>query len=524
MKNIIQAISSKIKDQRSKIKIILWFFILAYISYFSYFTVLRYKTLYASYYDLGIMNQVVYNSYMAIKTKDPSRLLELTDTDSSMQIKRMAIHNDPLLALLSVFYFIYKGPETLLIIQTVVLALGALAVFKITEFVFAKAKHVDFLALSFSLAYLFYSPMQRANSFDFHAVVLATTFLLFMFYFFLKKRFVLSYLFFVLSLLSKEEVGLTTAFFGVYALFSNTTLLPLNRLKKPKKILQDIMKNHKNLIFSLIVIITSLVWFDLSVSVITPYFRGSHPFALEYYGDFGDSPIRIIIGIFKNPYSIGKYIFRFDTFTYFLYLLGPLGFLSLFSPIQLLISLPELAINLLSNNYNLRNVVFHYTSVIQPFVFISAIYGARALTKFKSFSQNTKYLKTISLGILIISFIFSYFKSPLPYSREADIHPFKYPQIAYKEAEIWAAILRDDNTKVSTTGQLAPYFTMRRYFYIFSSNYIYADYVVLRPTEIYDYPEKHELIPVYNRLQKDTNFKLIYKSHELEVYKKIKAI
>ncbi|MGZ6519611.1 MAG: winged helix-turn-helix domain-containing protein, partial [Bacteroidia bacterium] len=47
-------------------------------------------------------------------------------------------------------------------------------------------------------------------------------------------------------------------------------------------------------------------------SVIIPYFRGSHHFALSYYGDFGDSPIRIIIGILKNPYNIGKYIFDYD--------------------------------------------------------------------------------------------------------------------------------------------------------------------------------------------------------------------
>lgn len=328
MKNIIQAIA------KHKSVILLWILIAAYIAYFSYFTILRYKTLYASYYDLGIMNQTVYNTYMAIKTKDPSRILELTDTDSSAQITRLAIHNDPLLASLSIFYFIYKSPETLLIIQSIVLGLGALAIYKIVEFIFNKSKYSNFLALVFSFAYLLYSPMERANNFDFHAVVLATSFLLFMFYFFLKKKYGWSFLFFILSLLSKEEVGLTTTFFGIYALFSEINLFPLSNLKNPRIIFRELLKDKRKLWFSLILITTSLAWFGLSVSFIVPYFRGGHHFALVYYGDFGDSPIRIIIGLLVNPYSIWKYIWRFDTLTYFFNLLGPLGFCLFFPPLD----------------------------------------------------------------------------------------------------------------------------------------------------------------------------------------------
>jgi len=100
----------------NKYQILLWFFILAYIGYFSYFTILRYKTLYASYYDLGIMHQTVFNTYKAISTGDWSRFLEMTSTTGSEQIKRMAIHNDPLLAFFAPFYFIHSR-SNLLIIQ-----------------------------------------------------------------------------------------------------------------------------------------------------------------------------------------------------------------------------------------------------------------------------------------------------------------------------------------------------------------------------------------------------------------------
>src|SRR3990167_5113324 len=215
MRSSTREISNVIKlIKNHRYQILLWTSILAYIFFFSYFSILRYKTLYASYYDLGIMHQTVHNTYSSIKTGDWSRFLELTNPMGADQIKRMAIHNDILLALLSVFYFIYSGPEMLLIIQSIVIALGALAIYKISLNVFK----INLLSLIFSISYLFYFPLQRANIFDFHAVTLATTFLLFMFCFWLVNKYFLSFIFFILGIFTKEQVALTTLFFGLYIL------------------------------------------------------------------------------------------------------------------------------------------------------------------------------------------------------------------------------------------------------------------------------------------------------------------
>ncbi|MEK7079512.1 MAG: DUF2079 domain-containing protein, partial [Patescibacteria group bacterium] len=366
-----------------KIKILLSAMILLYIGYFSFFTILRYRTLYASYFDLGIMHQTVYNTYQSIRKLDMSRFLELTNPFGSDQIKRMAIHNDILLAFMAPFYFIYSGPETLLVIQTIILALGAWAIFLIAKKVFEKEKKKNLIGLVFVTAYLLYSPMQRANIFEFHAVTLATTTLLFMFYFWLVKRYRLSFLFFILSIFAKEQVALTTLFIGIYILYKNH-------------------HNSTNFRYSLLIIFASITWFAASMLIIIPYFRGSNHFALNYYADFWKS------------------FFHIDTLRYLFFLLGPTAFLSLLSPLHLLIALPEFGINLLSNNWNMRNIVFHYTSVIQPFVFISAIYGARRFSSQK--------LKIISVIILLFSLLFSYFIGPLPYSMSRDVHPFLYPQ------------------------------------------------------------------------------------------------
>lgn len=450
--------------------------ILLYIGYFSYFTILRYKTLYSSYFDLGIMHQTVYNTYQAIKRQDMSRFLELTNPFGPEQIKRMAIHNDILLAFMAPFYFIYSGPETLLVIQTVVLALGAWAIFLIAKKVFEEEKRKDLIGLVFVTAYLLYPPMQRANIFEFHAVTLATTTLLFMFYFWLVKKYKWSFFFFILSIFAKEQVALTTLFFGMYAFYHNR-------------------RDKINVKYSLLIAIASVIWFAASMLVIIPYFRGGNHFALNYYTDFWKS------------------LFHIDTLRYFFLLLGPMTFLSLLSPLHLFIALPEFGINLLSNNWNMRNIVFHYTSVIQPFVFISAIYGLKKI--------NIKYLLVMVMVILSSSLLFSYFIGPLPYSMLRDIHPFLYPQKERTEAAFWKNLLKNKQLKISVTGHMAPLFSSRRYFYNFSKDYYLADYVVLNIDEIYNYPEKDTLIPAYEKLRKDKRFRHIYKNENLEVYKKI---
>lgn len=99
--------------------------VIIFTLYFSLFTIARMRAMYANYYDLGIMHQATYNSYQAIVTGDWSRILEQTNPFGPEQIKRMAIHTDFLLALLAPFYIFYQGAETLLVIQSIIVALGA---------------------------------------------------------------------------------------------------------------------------------------------------------------------------------------------------------------------------------------------------------------------------------------------------------------------------------------------------------------------------------------------------------------
>src|SRR3989344_6104351 len=349
-----------------------------YSLYFSLFTINRYQKCYAHYYDLGIMHHTVYNTYKAIETGDFSRILELTNPHnySADQIKRMAIHNDMLLSLFAPFYFIYDGPETLLILQSVGVALGALFVFGIGRVVFSEDKYRDWIGLIFAIAYLLYPPLQKGNSFEFHAVTFATTLLLGMFYFLLIKRYIASFIFMLFALLSKEQVGLTTAAFGLYILIDRYKDKKIDNLKSIFSLhniarLIKKIRNDKTLSFSLFIIVIGITWVILSITVIIPMARGEWHFAAKYYDH-----------IIQNPWKIPYFLTKRYVISYMWDLLGPLGLVSLAAPLQLLIASPEFAINLLSGNSNMRNTYFHYQSVITAFVFISAIYGTKNIVSF----------------------------------------------------------------------------------------------------------------------------------------------
>lgn len=499
-------------------EILLTLLVLLYSVYFSLLTINRADKLYAHYFDLGIMDQTVHNTFKAIQTGNLSRLLEMTDPHiSAEQLKRMSVHNDMFLALLAPFYFFHDGFATLLIIQTLVLAAGAIYVYLIGGHIFRKLPYSKWLSLLFSFSFLLYSPMELANKFDFHAVTLATTFLLAMFYYWLEKKYWRSALFAVCSILTKEEVGLTTAFFGGYILLEQ--YLQHKDLSFIERIIMQIKEFfHKKETntesqFVLKIIVVSIVWIALSMFVIIPLSRGKEHFAAQYY-DY----------IKENPLQIFGYIFSAGTLEYLNKLLGPTGFLALFSPLTFLISLPELAINILSTNDSMRNTYFHYDSVITPFVFIASMYGFMVVYEWlsKKKIKQTSIILGLVVYVGIMTVLYAYQNGPLPLAKEADLYPWNPPQQKYYEVIAWKKILDDDQIKVSTTGVIAPHFTTREYFYDFSWKYKYADYVIIDENDALNGYLKDRSIPAYKDLQNDNNYIKIYDENGIEVYRKLK--
>ncbi len=472
-------------------QILLSLSIIFFIVIFSYLSIRRYKTLNSYYYDLGIMNQVAYNT-------SQGRFLEMTNQDLKKNVSRLAIHFDPILAMFAPFYKLYEGPEVLLIGQAIVLGLGALAIFLISQKVLKK----KLISLIFSITYLSYFAIQRAALFDFHAVTLATTFFLFGLYFQELKKWSWFFVFIFLALLTKEHTGLVVFFLGIYIFF----------IKKEKKI-------------GTITAILGLVFFFTTVYFIIPYFRGSEHFATGYFVDIKSR----IPNIIKEGISYSRLM------------INPV-FYSLFSPLTLLISLPEWAINIISINSNQRSVLFHYNSIIIAFLFYSLILGYKNFDKF----IKNKIIKIIFFLIFIfLNFRSIYLYNPIPYFVKYSVDYKEINKTKSSSIEIWINKLKDENIKVSTTPKLAPFFTNRKYYFnfLYDSSYatmgktdedIYkneidkyslADYIIINRSEIGDMAKEGFPVKFYFKLLDDKKFQMIFtddqKDDSIEVYKKI---
>ncbi|MEK7597180.1 MAG: DUF2079 domain-containing protein [Patescibacteria group bacterium] len=477
------------KILKYKFEIILGFLIALYIGYFSFLTILRHNSLNSNYYDLAIMDQTVYNTFRG-------RILELTNPEGINNFKRMAIHNDIVLALLAPFYNIFSGPQTLLVIQAIVIALGALPIYLLSK-LFLKSKY---LGIIFAFVYLMYPPLQRANLFDFHPVMLATSFLLFMFYFFISKKYWFSIIFFILSIFSKEQIPLTTAVFAF--------LMAIFAYKE---------NDRKKLFFSSLIFIVSLFWFVTSIWIIIPYFREGQHFALSRYQNFEGGPTGVIKGLLTKPQNYFNLIFHIDNLKYLFLLLFPVSFFSLAAPIFLSMAIPEFMINFLSTHWQMRGIDNHYTAVIIPFVFISAIFGVKEVMKRKILDA-----KRISILIIVFTLIISYYKGLLPYSKDSSLRLFLTHKFEIDSVKIWENKLKNENISVSASEKLGSHFSQRKKIFRFSESYKYADYVLILRNDIYnDWLDKKKSIKDYEKLKIDKNYNIIYKDNDLEVYKKI---
>jgi uncharacterized membrane protein len=336
-----------------------------------------------------------------------------------------------------------------------------------------------------------------------------------MFYFWLKKRYGWSFLFFFLSLLTKEQVPLTTAFFGLYVLLKDI---------EPKKLWKEkwaYLRQYHFSRYGLLILGGSIIWFLVAVKLVIPYFRvdDQYHFALSFYGDYGDTPLGVIIGILLNPFDILGTVFGPDRLYYLLFHFAYFGFISLLSPLTLLIAAPEFGITMLSSNGNMRDITLHYTAVITPFVFLSAMYGSSYALSFLQKKKIPHAPVLLMIYLALATVIAAYLYGPLPGALQADTKPLTTPLPDYQAVqEVKQEIIAPEDA-VSTTGSLAPHFTDRRYFYDFSSRYKLADYVVISRFEVYNGWGKDWMPGVYERLVNDPQFERVYEQNQIEVYR-----
>ncbi len=474
-----------------KTELVLIIFVAIYIAYFTTASFLRYTNFYTGRFDLGNMDQTVWNTIHG-------RIFQLTDPDGVNTISRLSVHADFILILISPLYLIWSTPKMLLLLQTVILGFGAFFVYLISKEVL---KHKN-ISLIFAMSFLLTPAVQYTNLYDFHAVTLATTFLLGTFYYYLKKNYYLFLVFGILAGLCKEELW---AVIGIFGLF----IAARSFIENKRKII------WKDFSLGMIIFYLGGITTYLLVSKIIPSVKGSDHFALSYYADFGSSTGEVVTNILLNPVKLLGTIFEKSRLVFLNQIFLPVGFLSFASPVFLLFALPDLLIDLLSNNAQLHQIYYQYTAAITPFIFVSAIFGVRfILGKFKFIR-----IEHIMLYLILTTLWSAYTIGPLPGSKKPNADMFA------KQMNNGAEISKFLNSipkkySIAATNNLGSHLSRRQNIYNIPLGLDRADVIVFLIDHGFSEQSIQEQRDMINKYKMDKNYVVFYETKDFIAFKK----
>ncbi|MGQ9585100.1 MAG: DUF2079 domain-containing protein [Anaerolineae bacterium] len=324
-----------------------------YVAYFGTFSVRKHQAFQTHTSDLGNMDQPIWNTLHG-------RFVQETRHDGR-QSSRLTDHFEPIFLLVSLVFLLQDDVVSLLWLQTVFLAVGAVPVYLL-----ARARLESRVAgLAFALVYLLFPALQAANLTEFHASPLAVPLLLLALYFGREKRRGWLALFTVLSLMVKEEVALLVFMLGLYLFF-------VVRDRKAGAGLAAV----------------GLLWFGVVTFVVIPHHSRQFYAGLEEgfvyfkrYTHLGSGFAGILQALVTRPGEVLGLLMSRERLAYLARLLAPVGFLAVLGPVDFLLSGPVLAANLLSNYPAMYSGEFHYSALVVPFAVVGGIAGAGWLVR-----------------------------------------------------------------------------------------------------------------------------------------------
>jgi uncharacterized membrane protein len=441
--SLLPTITRRLKEKDDLI--IIGLFAGVYILIMSLVTIMRHISYNSYAFDLGIFDQIIWN------------MVNGNDLHSSILGDRhfFGEHVSPILLIIGPLYLIYPHPITLIVFQTVALASGTIPVYLLAK----KKLESSQLAILFSFMYLCYQPLRYVNLFDFHEIALSTPLLLFTFLYLEQRRYVIFGLFLTLAVFCKEEISVIVVMIGLYIVL--------------------VQKNKK---LGMVLAFAGIMIFITEIAFIIPYYRKG-PFAfVDRYIYLGENIPDILQTLVFHPIYVLKHVAVTQKLLFLIEVFGPVGFLSFLSPSHLLLTLPTLFQNLLSDFEPQYSIEYQYTAPLISFVFISAIYGLRNLLGHTTFREKlnispnrTQVNFMVSAGLLLCCLLF-FGNSPAYLLREYQVT--SHTKIVDKLLERIPA-----TAVVSAQGVLVPHLSHRKNIYEFPE-VRNADYIVLDTTKV----------------------------------------
>jgi uncharacterized membrane protein len=316
----------------------------AYATFFAVTTVRAHRALYTNSLDLGLEENLIWNALHF------ARPFLKSSPFGGPTSSHFGYHFTPIAFLIALPYALYQHAETLLILQAVMMALGALPLF-----LFARRHVGNPAAALIAVAYLCYPPLHGSGLYDFHYLPLGPFFLWMTLYALDARRNIMAAIFVVLTLSVREDVAAGLAIVG--------GLLLLTGLR-PRA--------------GLLVGAIGAAYFVLIKLIIMPHaLKGSAAFVYMFQGllPSGESSFGgVLKTVFGNPVFTMTSLLERDKLVYLLQILTPLAFFPLRRPIGLLCCVPGFFFTLLSTGYApLIQTSFQYTANWTSYLFLACV-------------------------------------------------------------------------------------------------------------------------------------------------------
>lgn len=350
--------SRSVSAQWGKLALVL---VVVYAATFGAISVMRHNAFGTDLHDLGLYDQMLWNTLRGRPFH--CTLWQITPGPGlagGYDLKRfdynfLAEHLMPVLLLLTPVYALWQDPRTLLILQSIALAMAGFVLYRLA----ARTLGSRALACLIAFGFLMNPLVQQTNVKDFHADAFEPLFFFLAIAALAERRIWLYWPALVLLLSCKEDVSLTVMALGVFLLW-----------------------RERRIRLGLGTVVLGVAWYAIGVHVVMGHFRDGEPLRQLYrYSHLVAGETESVSGILQtfllNPLYVAQIALEPARIESFLRLFIPVAFLPFIAPSALLFVLPPLASNLLSNWDTQYSLGLHYSIAIMGPLYVAAVFGAR---------------------------------------------------------------------------------------------------------------------------------------------------
>jgi hypothetical protein len=360
------------------------------------------------------------------------------------------------------FYAIVPSAQTLIVLQSLLLASGAIPVYLIAR----RLLESKWAGVAWAAVYLLYPTTQFVNmTAPFQARIPGVLCILWAFLFFQRQQLRPTLLLLFVGMTSRTDAALVVVAFGLYALAMRRDW----RWWAPP-------------------ILIGGLYFYLAISVIAPAFYSPGYQArlteaqvsqqqdynecwpcgsaqIGYYSHLGESLPDIVINIITHPLQVIQLMFSPEKLWYLFLMFGTLLFLPLLAPRELLLAAPIFAINLLSTRVYQYVITEQYQTLLIPGMIIAGMSGSVVLWNWlQPRIPDEGQRRQIGAGLLLGMFLLvGFFNIPL---RNPVVSAFRNPEVPERVAimERMKARIPPD-ARVAATSFLGPHLIPREELY-----------------------------------------------------------